>query len=650
MFAPRTVVAVTPISTTLAALFALGLASLAPAGTALAKPPKHSPPAKAAVEIVEVSDIECPFCSRGAKTVAALEERYGELLTTRFVHLPLPFHKRAEPAARAAEAARRQGRFEAMKALLFENQRSLGDADIMIYAEKLGLDLARFARDLADPAIDAIIQRDKRIAHDLEVRGTPAYFINGRRLNGAQPLEKFVELIDEELAARPNAKSAGPKWLEARAKKNNATLHRLLWLGEEPAGAAPTPTVKADSTVYRASVDPKRDGLVGPAVAPLTAVAFIGYQCPFSKRHEATLDALREKYGDQLRVVIKHNPLDFHKNGRLLASMAICAHTRSQAAFGAMHDALMALESPDAATREDLLALATDLGHDRATFETCLEAPTTSAHILADIEQATAITARGTPATFINGRKIAGAKPLDEFVALADELLVEAKTRLAKKTPLARLCDTIIEKGSYTEILDSQVNRFDNANAPLLGPKSAPVVVTAFIDFQCPFCARIWPALDRLVAQSQGRVAVAVRHMPLDHHKDARPLANAVLCAHDELQGRFADFVRELFASQTAASDDEDEEEIDIFGDVALPELPDHALIAARKVGLDIDRFELCRAREPHRARIDKDLAESKKAGVRGTPTLFINGRKLGNASLGVEGLQSVIDRFFPAK
>ncbi len=156
-------------------------------------------PADALVTIVMFEDFQCPFCSRAANTMKEVESRYGRDVRLVFKHNPLPMHPQAKSAAIAAEAAGRQGKFWEMHDLLFKNQRALSDAQYLKFAKKLGLRRKRFKRDLADPTLAAKVDKQQKQANALGARGTPAFFINGRFLSGAQPLESFAKTIDAEL-------------------------------------------------------------------------------------------------------------------------------------------------------------------------------------------------------------------------------------------------------------------------------------------------------------------------------------------------------------------------------------------------------------------------------------------------------------------
>ena len=108
-------------------------------------------------------------------------------------------HNRALPAAQAAEAAGKQGKFWEMHDKLFENMKDLTDENFAKWAGELGLDVEKFKKDMADPELNKKITDQQKLGTGLGARGTPAFFINGRYLSGAQPKEAFKALIDEEM-------------------------------------------------------------------------------------------------------------------------------------------------------------------------------------------------------------------------------------------------------------------------------------------------------------------------------------------------------------------------------------------------------------------------------------------------------------------
>jgi protein-disulfide isomerase len=166
---------------------------------------------QALVTIVEWSDFQCPFCSRVNPTMEQIAKEYGDKVRVAFKHNPLPMHNRALPGAVAAEAAGKQGsdKFWKMHDLLFANAKDLTDENFAKWAAEIGLDVEKFKTDMKDPALEKKVKEQQAQGAKLGARGTPAFFVNGRFLSGAQPFEAFKKLIDEELAKAEKIAASG---------------------------------------------------------------------------------------------------------------------------------------------------------------------------------------------------------------------------------------------------------------------------------------------------------------------------------------------------------------------------------------------------------------------------------------------------------
>ena len=162
-------------------------------------PSKGAPDAK--VTLVEFSDFQCPYCARVGPTLERVQQEYGGDVNIVFKHLPLGMHPKAPAAHAAAEAAHRQGRFWEMHDRIFGNQRDMSPERYEEYAQQLGLDLERYRADVASSEVRSRVSADAAEAGRLGVTGTPAFFINGRFLSGAQPYGSFQRVIEEELRA-----------------------------------------------------------------------------------------------------------------------------------------------------------------------------------------------------------------------------------------------------------------------------------------------------------------------------------------------------------------------------------------------------------------------------------------------------------------
>lgn len=161
----------------------------------------------AAVTIVEYSDFQCPYCSRGYQTIQQVRKEYGDKVRIIFKHLPLDFHPLAMPAAKYFEALAKQDHAKAEKFhdMVFENQGMLkdkGEAYFKEVAKKVGADMKKLDTDLKDEAIAKKIAADMEEAKKFNMSGTPGFIINGVSLRGAYPFPSFKEIIDQHLSKK----------------------------------------------------------------------------------------------------------------------------------------------------------------------------------------------------------------------------------------------------------------------------------------------------------------------------------------------------------------------------------------------------------------------------------------------------------------
>jgi protein-disulfide isomerase len=147
--------------------------------------------------ILEYGDYECPYSRQAFRAIERVERELPGRVRFAFRHYPLTeIHPHALAAARAAEAAARQGRYWEMHDLLYHRQKALEEADLRSYANELGLDLARFDRDRADAEIQARIERDVASGDATGVvRGTPTIFIGGVLYQGGYDPGAFIEAL-----------------------------------------------------------------------------------------------------------------------------------------------------------------------------------------------------------------------------------------------------------------------------------------------------------------------------------------------------------------------------------------------------------------------------------------------------------------------
>ena len=579
-------------------------------GTPGARPALKGNPDRAQVSIVAFSDFECPYCARANGTLQELEKLYGEKVQIVFMHNPLNFHKLALPAAMLAAAADKQGKFWNVHDLLFESEGKLSGEIFDNVVSRSDLSMEQLENDFKNPDLLAFVQRSQAIAADLGVKGTPAFFVNGQPLSGAKPLESFKTIIDAEIELAESNGRRGEGWVKARQAANKPKLNGYLYEGKVPPALPNQQPEEPElpeisETIYKVTVHPD-DGQSGPVEAPVTLVVFSEFECPYCAKVKPTLSKLKKVFGSKLRVVFKHNPLAFHEHAQGASEASLCA--KEQGKFWEMHDTLFAHQ--DKLGSDHLVGYAQSIGLDTDAFSTCMASGRFRAQIARDQDIASSVGARGTPNSFVNGRQIQGAQPQRVFETIIREELKKAEAQIAKGVDPKALYDRIIKQGKEFPGLSDKAHDFVNDTTAIQGDwKSAPMKIMVFSDFECPYCAKIAPILEEVRAHLGWKVAIGFKHFPLSFHALARPAARASICAQE--QGKFWEYHDAIFASQESWT-------------------PSVFRKTAGKLGLELSRFDACLGNTVALdARIDAEMNEGQASGVSGTPSLYVNGRKL---------------------
>jgi|APLak6261679142_1056127.scaffolds.fasta_scaffold00202_20 protein-disulfide isomerase len=596
-----------------------------PSDTSVYKVPLEESPIKgpntALVTLVEFSDYQCPFCSRGHNTVLELEKQYEGKLRVVMKQHPLDFHPNAKPAALAALAAGEQGKYWEMHNKLFANQQALSDASYEAYAKELGLNVEKWKADLQSPKFQAQIAKETQLAMQLGATGTPAFFINGRKISGAQPIDNFKKVIDEELAkANEMVKSGTPAdQVYAKVIANGITA-------PAPAPQQPNaPAAPAPAAIRKVDI-PSDSPVKGGKNAKVTIVAWSDFQCPFCSRVVPTLKQIEDTYGDSVRVAFRHQPLPFHNNAKIAAEASMAAN--EQGKFWPMHDKLFA--NQQALDRASLERYAQELGLDVGKFKAALDSGKFTKRVEEDSAAGMAVGANGTPTFFINGREFVGAQPFDAFKNIIDEEIKKADAMLAKGIKPQDLYAEFQKEAGKAPPPSAPgapeaakvVTDLNITGAPVKGPKNAPVTIVAFSDFQCPFCSRVVPTLHDLEKQYEGKIKLVFKHQPLPFHNNAKIAAAASMAANE--QGKFWEMHDKLFANQQALD---------------RPNLERYA----SELGLDMGKFKAALDSNKYDAAITADSNEGMRVGANGTPTFFINGRQLVGAQP-IDAFKAVID------
>ncbi len=359
----------------------------------------------------------------------------------------------------------------------------------------------------------------------------------------------------------------------------------------------------------------------GPADAPITIVEWSDFACGYCVRVQTTLDLLGRLYPGQLRTVHRTLPLD--DDNTLTAEAALAA--AAQGKFRPMSDRMYALHGR--VDRAGVELIARELGLDMLRFRADLDTRAHRAQIDADIRDATVLGVAGTPAFFINGRPIHGNQSLRVFVEVVDEELARVATISGGYDALVAAGKPAADTPGVERVpfeLDPRATYKMGLGLPghAAGPDDALVTIVVWGDFECPYCARMAPVVERARQKYGNDVRVTYRHLAMAFHRKASLAAEAAIAAAD--QGKFWAFHDAVYGSFGAL----DRADLERFGQAA---------------GLDIPKLRAALDDRRYRDLVLAEGAAAEALGVDGTPTLFINGKPV-VGSRDSETLEKLVD------
>jgi protein-disulfide isomerase len=530
------------------------------------------PPARGAkaplVVVTTFEDFECPYCSRVGPLSERVLETFPNDVQIQFRNYPLAFHPLAVPTARAAIAAGQQGKFWEMYDLLFKSQATWSKQHIEVEITKV---------EWAEDGETATITLN---------RGAPSCLM---AVDGKSGTCKYNEAVACSSKLASECTGFG-----VRGSDTGRLGRRLLFKVTKVDENESTAVVAADkrlTTEFWEKKDLNNDG----------------NDDGWEKKGLPTERLQRlVRAGDSVRIV---------RRGR----------------------------TNDEAFTNTLVTMAEKLGLDVDKFKADLipsdDGDSIKDRLNQDLAKAQRCGARGTPTILVNGLKVEkqlqdksltqvalrmirdqirrGMLLLDQGVDRADvpakltsENLSSEKLAswLIQDVPLGAkaLSTTIPSRPQPKKILGDRTHLLDLKRAPRLGAARSPHTLTVFSDFECPYCSRMAKPLHDLAEMAPGKVAIHFKHFPLGFHRRAKPAAVASYCA--QKQGKFWEYHDAIFANARNLSDDD---------------LRGHA----KTLALDLKGFDDCIASKEASDFVDEDMAEGKKAGVRGTPTVLIDGR-----------------------
>ncbi|MDA9101378.1 DsbA family protein [Omnitrophica bacterium] len=540
-------------------------------------------PAEAPIKLIEYSDFYCHFCK---KTFPALKKLYHDYAGKIYWEFH-PFVLSSDPAKgsfpthKAAECAKQQGKFWEFHDWVYSFPGTPTSQDLDSFVTQLGLDRKLYDACMQEGTVEAYLLAERQKAMDeAGVRGTPHFVINGRTLSGAKSYEEFSALIEGIL------------------DPSKAVVEK------KPAAAAP----KKEGLVVFDDLDGRPSA--GDPNAPVTLVEFSDFHCPFCSRLTPTIKKLMENYPGKIRRVWRHYPLPMHKGSERTHAASECAF--EQGGFWEYHDKLFD-KTGNYRTDEALIGLAEETGLDVPQFRECLESDKYLETVRKDIAKGAVAGVRGTPATFINGKLVSGARPYAVFEYEVETILNPGKV-IPSPEPAKPAVPKVPEVVQFDDLKD----------LPSQGPKKAPVTIVEFSDFHCPFCKRGAETIKKVMEAYKGKVRLVWRHFPLPMHKGAKQTHAASECAHE--QGKFWKFHDVVFAASPKPANNED------------------LIRLAKDAGLKMRKFKKCLKQGKYLDLVGQEVKKGQQYGVRGTPAFFVNGRLISGAQPFAR-FKSVIDR-----
>lgn len=544
----------------------------------------------------EYSDFQCPFCSRFFnQTLPSLKENQiasGDVVLVYYDFPLMRIHPQAMGAHQAGRCVAESGAraFWEMHDLLFENiDEWSGQANttpiFATYAEEVGVDVEEFITCMDEAVYESAVMADLNGGIQRGINSTPSFFLNDSLVAGAQPLSVFEQAINTLLSGGQLATAPT----------------------QQQAAAVPTPAALNDNVAAR----------LGNPDAPVTIVEFTDYQCPYCSQHATdTMDQIVQELVETGRVqyILKDFPLDnLHPEARLGAVAARCAG--EQDAYWEMHHALFANQQlwsgagPEVA-EDGLATLAQQLGLNVRDFNACIASGRHDAAVEANYQEGSSLGVTGTPAFFIDGYPLVGARPYEVF---------EYAVGLAQNGQLAQ---------AYAQPTQPQAQPTPAGpvDVPLddvafsIGDPNAPVTIVEYTDYQCPYCGRhfqqTYPQILEQYVET-GQVRYVFKDFPLTSiHPQAYAAAEAARCAGD--QGAYLEMHDMLFSRQNEWNGRNNTTEI--FTGYAA------------ELDLDTNTFSSCMETRKYEEAVAADLQEGVGFGVRGTPAFFINGHILSGA------------------
>ncbi|MFH2007459.1 MAG: thioredoxin domain-containing protein [bacterium] len=619
-------------------------------------PRPHNPakgPRTAKVTVIEVSDFQCPHCRNASGTMEQILKAFPRDVRLVFMHNPLPNHPDARLGAFAAMAAHKQGKFWEYHDLLFRNPRQMKKPNLLAYAKQLGLDVAKFQKEMDDRRLQMQVNQDMQQLQRLGARGTPAFFVNGRYVRGNKPFSYFKKVIGEEIRHANKLLKSGVARAQLYREIMKTAEFRIGGKGDDKRagrdGNKRRPPREDPNAVYKVPTEGRP--FKGAKDAKVVIAEWSDYQCPWCSKVNPLLAGVLKKFPKDVKVVWFDFPLRFHKQAMPAAQTCYeVFKQKGNAAFWKCHDSVFA--NARQITDENLAKWAKEAGADPKKVAEAIKSKKHEQAVQASMRTGQMIGVRGTPSIVVNGRKYQGQRDPESFAKMIEAEIKKANGIIGKggvtvATYYNHIQKTALAKVKYLPGQDGPAGkdgrrrpprRQPDPNAiykvtldgksPFKGPKHALVTIVEWSDFQCPYCKWAACLANDIAKAYPTQVKVVFKNNPLGFHKQAMPAAEAAYAALAQKGNKgFWSMHDKLFPMDKCKTPMPHIREW-------LRELPrpaptlDLPLFTkfAGELGLNVAKFKKDLEAHTYQARLKEEQAMAVKLGARGTPAFFING------------------------
>lgn len=368
------------------------------------------------------------------------------------------------------------------------------------------------------------------------------------------------------------------------------------------------------------------DAKKGPDSVNVKIVIFGAFGNQETVDFAPTLQNVVQDFGDKVQIRWKHKVVPMPHPDSIFAS-EVAAAANAQGKFWPLFDKLIKSSSISPNSIETA-AKESGINWDKVKKE--VDAGKWRMQVLRDSLLASEIAANTYPNIMVNGVRLAAPKTYDRLKPIIEEQLKkseeQAKT-MGKKG--VEFYQEIVKAGKNFEQMGGPKQTFDAAGSPILGKANAKIQVAVFEDFQCPFCSKVGPSLKEFAKKFPNDVAIVYKHMPLDIHDKAQGAAEASMAALQQGQDKFWAYHDILYNNQNSLEQD-------------------NLVKYAEQAGLDMAKFKKDLEQGTGKQVIGRDVSEGQRAGVSGTPSVYINGMKYqGPRGYPPEGLEAVARTYY---